>query len=61
MNDRKNKFLKIGRNDGFMTSTEDITSLSIQKNNFDKIFRSRKTIIAIVGGIILISSIFLLI
>ncbi len=61
MNERKNKFLKIGRSDGFMRSTEDVTSLSIQKNNFDKILKSKKIIITIVVGIIFISSIFLLI
>tara|TARA_B100000579_G_scaffold409406_1_gene398425 strand:- start:16 stop:1110 length:1095 start_codon:yes stop_codon:yes gene_type:complete len=61
MNERKNKFLKIGRSDGFMRSTEDATSLSIQKNNFDKILKSKKIIITIVVGIIFISSIFLLI
>ena len=61
MNERKNKFLKIGRNDGFMSSTEDITSLSIQKNNFDKILKSKKIMITIVFCIVLISSILLLI
>ncbi len=44
MNERKNKFLKIGRNDGFMTSTEDLSTLTIKKNNLDQIFKSKKTI-----------------
>tara|TARA_B100001173_G_scaffold303288_1_gene305901 strand:+ start:61 stop:1155 length:1095 start_codon:yes stop_codon:yes gene_type:complete len=61
MNERKNKFLKIGRNDGFMSSTEDITSLTIKKNYYYEILKSKKIIAAIVLGIFLISSIFLLI
>ena len=35
MNERKNKFLKIGRNDGFMTSTEDLSTLTIKRNNLE--------------------------
>ena len=61
MNERKNKFLKIGRNDGFMTSTEDLSSLTIKKNNLDKIFKSKKILLAVIGGLVLISAIFLLI
>ena len=59
MNERKNKFLKIGRNDGFMTSTEDLSTLTIKKNNFDKILKSKKMLFAIVAGLILLSLIFL--
>ena len=61
MNERKNKFLKIGRNDGFMSSTEDPSTLSIKKINFDKILKSKKVLLSIVGGLILISSILFLI
>ena len=61
MTERKNKFLKIGRNDGFMTSTDDLSTLTIKKNNLDQIFKSKKILIAIIGGLILVSSIFLLI
>ena len=61
MNERKNKFLKIGRNDGFMTSTEDLSTLTIKKNNFDKILKSKKVLSPIVGGLILISLILLFI
>ena len=61
MNERKNKFLKIGRNDGFMTSTEDLSTLTIKKNNFDKILKSKKVLSAIIGGLILISLILLFI
>ena len=61
VNERKNKFLKIGRNDGFMTSTEDLSTLTIKKNNFDKILKSKKVLSAIAGGLILISLILLFI
>jgi len=61
MNERKNKFLKIGRNDGFMTSTEDLSTLTIKKNKFDKILKSKKVLSAIVGGLILISLILIFI
>ena len=61
MNERKNKFLKIGRNDGFMSSTEDLSSLTIKKNNLNKILKSKKLFFAIVGGLVLIFSMILLI
>ena len=61
MNERKNKFLKIGRNDGFITSTEDLSTLTIKKNNLNQILKSKKILFAILGGLILISTIILLI
>ena len=61
INERKNKFLKIGRSDGFMSSTDDLSSLSIKKNNFDKILEFKKVLFAIVGGLIFISLTLLLI
>ena len=61
LNERKNKFLKIGRNDGFMTSTEDVSTLTIKENNFDKILKSKKVLLAILGGLVLISTTLLLI
>ena len=61
MNERKNKFLKIGRNDGFMSSTEDLSTLTIKKNYFHKILKSKKASYAIVGILILISLILLFI
>ena len=61
LNERKNKFLKIGRNDGFMTSAEDLSSLSAKKTNIIEVLKSKKMLIIIGFGLILISSIFLLI
>ena len=59
MSERKNKFLKIGRNDGFMSSVEDLSTLTIKKNNFDKVFKSKKILIGIITAFVLISSILL--
>jgi len=61
-NDRKNKFLRIGRNKGFIDSTEDLSSLTFSKNNFNQIIKSKKIIIPsiITILIILISIIFFL-
>ena len=56
MNERKNKFLKIGRNQGFISSSEDLSSLTIKNNNYDKILKSKKVLIGstIVGFILLL-------
>jgi len=55
MNERKNKFLKIGRDKGFIGSSEDVSNLSIKNDNFDKILKSKKILIgsAILGIILL--------
>jgi acetyl-CoA carboxylase carboxyl transferase subunit alpha len=60
-NERKNKFLKIGRNDGFISTTEDFSSLTIKKNKFENILKSKKIQIGIGIGFILLSLIFLII
>ena len=33
-NERKNKFLKIGRNKGFIDNLDELSSLKLNKNNF---------------------------
>ena len=56
---RKNKFLRIGRNKGFIENLEDISSLKIQKNSIDRIFKSKKIIVPIIGlAIILVIFLF---
>ena len=45
MNERKNKFLKIGRSKGFVNNPEDLSTLSIKNNNIDKILKSKKVLI----------------
>ena len=42
---RKNKFLKIGRNKGFIANTEDLSSLSASTNKIYNIINSKKIII----------------
>ena len=62
MNERKNKFLKIGRNKGFISSSEDLSSLIVKNNDFDKILKSKKLLIgSVVLGLIILISIFILI
>ena len=56
MNERKNKFLKIGRNEGFMSNAEDLSNLTIKKNNFDNIFKSKKLLFGIGTGLLFIAS-----
>ena len=59
MNERKNKFLKIGRNEGFISNSEDLSTLTIKDNKIDKILKSKKTLIGIsVIGVILLIALF---
>ena len=44
-NNRKNKFLKIGRNKGFVTNTADLSSLKVQNNEILEIFQKKKLLI----------------
>ena len=60
-NERKNKFLKIGRNDGFISTTEDFSSLTIKKNKFENILKSKKIQIGFGISVILLGLIILLI
>ena len=55
INQRKNKFLNIGRDKGFITNTENLIDLKKRTSNFYGIFNSRKKIVSvlIVGIIIL--------
>jgi acetyl-CoA carboxylase carboxyl transferase subunit alpha len=59
MNERKNKFLKIGRNKGFTSSLEDLTNLSVKKDNILKILKTKKGAITLgLVAVILLSVIF---
>ncbi len=49
--ERKNKFLKIGRNKGFIDNLENLSSLNSQTNNFDKIFKSKRNLIYMIVAI----------
>ena len=52
--DRKNKFLKIGRTKGFMDNSSDLSSLKIQKYNFKKFFENRKILSYSIGIVLLV-------
>ncbi|MFL2903333.1 MAG: acetyl-CoA carboxylase carboxyltransferase subunit alpha [Candidatus Pelagibacter sp.] len=56
MNERKNKFLKIGRSKGFTNNYDELNTLTIKKNKIDKIIKSNKVLIsaAFLGLILLI-------
>ena len=55
--ERKNKFLKIGRNKGFMSDMEKLSSLKIKENYLNKFLNSKKKLAIIIGifTIVLIS------
>ena len=61
MNERKNKFLKIGRNEGFISNSVDLTSLTVKENNIIDILKSKKKLIisSLFGVALLISILFL--
>ena len=52
-NDRKNKFLKIGRSKGFMNKLDDLSSLDTQKINFHEIIRNKKVLLSFLTIIII--------
>ena len=54
-NDRKNKFLRIGRSKGFMNNLEELSNLKINENKLEKIYKSKKFIFSSVGLILLLS------
>ena len=47
-NDRKNKFLKIGRSKGFMSNLNELSSLKTTQDNLSKIFESKKITLSII-------------
>ncbi len=61
-NERKNKFLRIGRNRGFIDNIENLSSLKIKDNIFEKIFNFKKIWIysaTVASIIVILLSIFL--
>ena len=44
-NDRKKKFLRIGRNKGFINNLDDLSNLQVKSNKLEEIFKSNKKII----------------
>ncbi len=61
MNQRKNKFLKIGRSKGFISNSEDLSTLTIKNNNIEEILKSKKILIpVIIIGLVLLTFILFL-
>ena len=52
-NDRKNKFLKIGRGKGFTTNLDNLSTSRLDKN-FNQIFKSKKTLIISLGVLVIL-------
>ncbi len=48
-NDRKNKFLKIGRDKGFIDNLEDLSSLKSKKGDLIQILKSKKILLPVIG------------
>ena len=57
-NNRKNKFLKIGRNKGFISNLEDLSSLKLDNKNLNQILKSKKT--QVIGLSVILASMILL-
>ncbi len=57
-NDRKNKFLKIGRGKGFITNSEELSSLKKPENKVFSLFKSNKLILSTSAIFILLALIF---
>ena len=58
-NHRKNKFLSIGRNKGFVSQLDDLSTLSMKENKVNmfvkNFFRSKLNLVATIGIIVLLS------
>jgi len=57
-NNRKNKFLKIGRNKGFISNLEDLSSLKPDNKKLNQILKSKKA--QVIGVSIILASMILL-
>ena len=48
-NGRKNKFLRIGRSKGFKSNLNELSSLNLEKSNFNHFLKSKKIFVAGIG------------
>ena len=55
LNQRKNKFLKIGRGKGFINNTESLSIVENKKINIEQFFKNKKNVYYLVGFVFLIS------
>ena len=51
---RKNKFLRIGRSKGFMSNLNELSSLNLEKSNFNHFLKSKKIFVVGAGLIIFV-------
>jgi acetyl-CoA carboxylase carboxyl transferase subunit alpha len=51
---RKNKYLKIGRGKGFITNSENLSTLENQVNNIEWLFKDKKGIYYLIGSILVL-------
>ena len=58
LNNRKNKFLRIGRGDGFINNLDELSLLKIQKGNFTKLIQNRKILLLSVTILIILGLMF---
>ena len=54
LNERKNRFLKIGRSKGFINNIEELSSVKLKSQNLNMIFQNNRKLILISGIVILI-------
>ena len=54
LNQRKNKFLKIGRSKGFIDNRDALSDLHVKNNNLNQFFGSKRNIILVVASTLLI-------
>jgi len=54
LNERKNRFLKIGRSKGFINNIEELSSVKLKSQNLNMIFQNNRKLISILGISILI-------
>ena len=54
LNQRKNKFLKIGRSKGFIDNPDALSDLQVKNNNLNQFFGSKRNIILITASTLLI-------
>ena len=60
LNDRKNKFLQIGRNRGFVANPESLSASQVSRFNFQEIIKSKKSILIISGIVVALLAFFAL-
>ena len=54
LSQRKNKFLKIGREKGFISNPESLSAHRSNLNNLNNLFKSKKNISFLIGGIVVV-------